>query len=263
MTGTSISHSAAKSAQGRHHRRRRDRAWHCLAAGRQRGAAVDGVRPRRGRRAAQATPPPGCSRPAARPSRARKRWLRSGARARRAGRPSRRSCCRPPASTSNCGTEGTLVVALTADDQARHPPPPRAIRRSSACRWNGFPPPRRAGASRISPASSPARCGRPEDHQVDNRKLAAALRVAAEARRRDHPRAHAGRRRFRSPAARADGVVLADGSKVAADVVVLAAGAWSRTHWRARARAAAAGAADQGPDAGAAHGSGGAADDAT
>jgi glycine oxidase len=67
----------------------------------------------------------------------------------------------------------------------------------------------------------------PEDTQVDNRKLAAALRIAAEA-------AGASISGYRAVSAisshggRVDGVVLADGTKAAADVVVLAAGAWSR-----------------------------------
>jgi glycine oxidase len=67
----------------------------------------------------------------------------------------------------------------------------------------------------------------PEDHQVDNRKLAAALRIAAEAAGAvisEHQPVSA----ISSHAGRVDGVVLADGANVAADVVVLAAGAWSR-----------------------------------
>ena len=83
--------------------------------------------------------------------------------------------------------EGTLVVALTADDQARLQHQLALPAEARACRWNGFRRRRRAGASRILPASSPARCCSPQDHQVDNRKLAAALRVAAERRRRAHP----------------------------------------------------------------------------
>ena len=67
----------------------------------------------------------------------------------------------------------------------------------------------------------------PQDHQVDNRKLAQALRIAAE-------KAGAGINEHQPvveiscKGRRVDGVVLADGRKVAADVVVLAAGAWSR-----------------------------------
>src|SRR5262249_44148915 len=67
----------------------------------------------------------------------------------------------------------------------------------------------------------------PEDHQVDNRKLAAALRIAAEAagaRIHEHQPVEA----ISSQGGQVDGVILAGGSKLAADVVVLAAGAWSR-----------------------------------
>jgi glycine oxidase len=68
----------------------------------------------------------------------------------------------------------------------------------------------------------------PQDHQVDNRKLAAALRVAAEkAGATIHE--HTPVKEISLAGGRADGVVLDDGTKVAADVVVLAAGAWSRT----------------------------------
>jgi glycine oxidase len=68
----------------------------------------------------------------------------------------------------------------------------------------------------------------PEDHQVDNRKLAAALRVAAEAagaRINEQQPVSA----ISSSGSRVDGIVLADGRKVTADVVVLAAGSWSRS----------------------------------
>ena len=101
--------------------------------------------------------------------------------------------------------------------------------RSSACRCNGFRRRRRAGASRISPASSPARCAARRTTQVDNRKLAAALRIAAEAAGATIREHHGGQGRSRSRAGRVDGIVLADGTKIAADVVVLAAGAWSRS----------------------------------
>ncbi len=68
----------------------------------------------------------------------------------------------------------------------------------------------------------------PEDHQVDNRKLATALAVAARAAgARIHEHAPI-QPRSRARAGASDGIVLADGRKHAADVVVLAAGAWSR-----------------------------------
>jgi glycine oxidase len=68
----------------------------------------------------------------------------------------------------------------------------------------------------------------PEDTQVDNRKLAAALRIAAEAAGaiiREHQEV----KTISSDAGHVDGIVLADGTKVGSDVVVLAAGAWSRS----------------------------------
>src|SRR5439155_24697354 len=68
----------------------------------------------------------------------------------------------------------------------------------------------------------------PEDHQVDNRKLAAALRIAAE-RAGASVRENAPVREISLAGGRADGIVLADGTKIAAEVIVLAAGAWSRS----------------------------------
>jgi len=68
----------------------------------------------------------------------------------------------------------------------------------------------------------------PEDTQVDNRKLAAALRIAAEAAGASISE-HQAVKTISNDAGRVDGIVLADGRKVAADVVVLAAGAWSRS----------------------------------
>jgi glycine oxidase len=67
----------------------------------------------------------------------------------------------------------------------------------------------------------------PEDHQVDNRKLAVALRIAAQAAGASINE-HQPIATISSQGRRVDGVVLADGRKHAADVVVLAAGAWSR-----------------------------------
>jgi glycine oxidase len=124
-------------------------------------------------------------------------------------------------------TEGTLVVALTADDQARiHHHLAHQKKLGLPLEW-------------ISPAETrrrePHLAGKlagavwsPEDHQVDNRKLAAGLRVAAEAAGATI-REHTPVREISIAGGRADGVILADGAKVQADVVVLAAGAWSRT----------------------------------
>jgi glycine oxidase len=123
-------------------------------------------------------------------------------------------------------TEGTLVLALTADDQARlHHHLEFQRRLDLPLTWIS------AGETR---KREPHLAGKlagavlsPEDHQVDNRKLARALRIAAEAAGasvREHQAATA----ISSTGRRVDGVVLADGAKHAADVVVLAAGAWSR-----------------------------------
>lgn len=123
--------------------------------------------------------------------------------------------------------EGTLLLALTADDQARlgH----QLVFQQKLglpLHWISA-----AETRRREPHLAGKLAGAvfsPEDTQVDNRKLVAALRVAAEA-------AGASITEYRAVSAissrggRVDGIVLADGSKVAADVVVLAAGAWSRS----------------------------------
>jgi glycine oxidase len=123
--------------------------------------------------------------------------------------------------------EGTLLLALTADDQARlgH----QLVFQQKLglpLHWISA-----AETRRREPHLAGKLAGAvfsPEDTQVDNRKLVAALRVAAEA-------ASASITEYRpvsaisSRAGRVDGIVCADGSKVAADVVVLAAGAWSRS----------------------------------
>jgi glycine oxidase len=123
-------------------------------------------------------------------------------------------------------TEGTLVVALTADDQARiHHHLAYQQRLGLPLQW-------------ISPAETrrrePHLAGKlsgavwsPQDHQVDNRKLASALCIAAE-RAGVTIRENTPVKDISIAGSRADGIVLADGTKVAADVVVLAAGAWSR-----------------------------------
>jgi glycine oxidase len=122
--------------------------------------------------------------------------------------------------------EGTLVLALTADDQAtiaHHLEFQRQL--DLPLEWLS------AAAAR---AREPRLAGKiagalfsPEDHQVDNRKLARALRVAAEQAgveiREHHPV-----KELIVQGGQARGVVLADGTSVPADIVVLAAGAWSR-----------------------------------
>ncbi|MEP9351677.1 glycine oxidase ThiO [Xanthobacter sp. KR7-225] len=122
-------------------------------------------------------------------------------------------------------TEGTLTVALTADDLSR-------LRHLHALQtalglpveWLGG-----AEARRREPYLAAKVAGAiltPEDHQVDNRKVAAALRIAALGA---GARIHEGTpiSRVETQAGRVTGVVAA-GTRHAADVTVLAAGAWSR-----------------------------------
>ncbi|HWF96800.1 MAG TPA: glycine oxidase ThiO [Xanthobacteraceae bacterium] len=122
--------------------------------------------------------------------------------------------------------EGTLVIALTADDQARlfhHLEFQKKL--DLPLQWISA-----AETRRREPHLAGKLAGAvfsPEDHQVDNRKLAAALAVAAQAagaRIHEHQPVAA----ISSQGRRVDGVVLADGRQHAADTVVLAAGAWSR-----------------------------------
>lgn len=122
-------------------------------------------------------------------------------------------------------TEGTLAVALTSDDQARlaHLLP---FQRSLGLplEWISAAETRRREphlATRLAGA-----VWSPEDHQVDNRKLAGALRAAAE-RAGAVIREHTAVDSITVEGPRVTGVVLADGTRVPADVVVLAAGAWS------------------------------------
>jgi glycine oxidase len=122
--------------------------------------------------------------------------------------------------------EGTLVLALTADDQAeiahrlefqRQLDLPLEWLNAAATRTRE---PRLAG--KIAGALFS-----PQDHQVDNRKLAQALRMAAEAAGVTIHE-HRPVKEIVVQGGRAKGVGLADGTIAAADVVVLAAGAWSR-----------------------------------
>jgi len=122
--------------------------------------------------------------------------------------------------------EGTLLLALTADDQARLTHQLVFQQKLDLpLQWISA-----ADTRRREPHLAGKLAGAvfsPEDTQVDNRKLVAALRVAAEA-------AGVSVREYRSVSAissrggRVDGIILADGTKVEADVVVLAAGAWAR-----------------------------------
>jgi glycine oxidase len=122
--------------------------------------------------------------------------------------------------------EATMVLALTTDDQAvlKH----RLIFQQqlglpvqwlSAAEARGCEP--HLGSQVTGAVWSP------EDHQVDNRKLVAALRIAAE-RAGAVIREHQAVAEISTSAGRVDGIVLASGAKVHARKVVLAAGAWSR-----------------------------------
>ena len=122
--------------------------------------------------------------------------------------------------------EGTLDVALTADDQARlmhHLTFQQKL--DLPVQWISA-----AESRRREPHLAGKLAGAiwsPQDHQVENRKLALALRGAAQAtgaRINEHqPVAE-----IINNGRRVEGIALVDGRKVAADAVVLAAGAWSR-----------------------------------
>jgi glycine oxidase len=123
-------------------------------------------------------------------------------------------------------TEGTLVIASTADDQARlHHHLVFQQKLGLPLHWITA-----AETRRREPHLAGKLAGAvwsPEDHQVDNRKLAAALRIAAE-RAGAVVREHAPVKEIAIVGPRADGIVLEDGTRIVADTVVLAAGAWSR-----------------------------------
>jgi glycine oxidase len=122
--------------------------------------------------------------------------------------------------------EGTLVVALTADDQARiHHHLTYQQKLGLPLEWISASETRRREphlAGKLAGA-----LWSPEDHQVDNRKLAASLRIAAE-RAGAVVREHCPIREIAVAGRRVGGVMLEDGATFEADVVVLAAGAWSR-----------------------------------
>jgi glycine oxidase len=123
--------------------------------------------------------------------------------------------------------EGTLLVALTADDQARLTHQLVFQQKLGLpLHWISA-----AETRRREPHLAGKLAGAvfsPEDTQVDNRKLVAALRLAAEAAGAI-VNEHRAVKAISSRGGRAEGIVLADGTKVAADKVVLAAGAWARS----------------------------------
>ncbi len=122
--------------------------------------------------------------------------------------------------------EGTLVLALTGDDQAE------IAHRLKFQQTLDLPLEWLSAAE--TRAREPHLAGKiagalfsPQDHQVDNRKVVAALRIVAEtAGVKIHE--HRPVKEIAVQGGRTNGIVLEDGTNVAADVVVLAAGAWSR-----------------------------------
>jgi len=123
--------------------------------------------------------------------------------------------------------EGTLVLALTADDQAD-------IAQRLVFQQQKLDLPLEWLSAAATRAREPHLAGKiagalfsPEDHQVDNRKLTQALRMAAEANGAEI-REHQPVKDILVLGGRANGVVLDDGTVAPADMVVLAAGAWSR-----------------------------------
>jgi glycine oxidase len=122
--------------------------------------------------------------------------------------------------------EGILHLALTADDQAEIAQRLEFQRQLDLpLEWLS------AAATR---AREPHLAGKiagalfsPEDHQVDNRKLVQALHVAAEVAGATICE-HRPVKEIVVQGGRAKGVLLQDETVAAADIVVLAAGAWSR-----------------------------------
>jgi glycine oxidase len=124
-------------------------------------------------------------------------------------------------------TEGTLVVASTADDQARlHHQLVFQHKLGLPLEWLSA-----AETRRREPHLAGKLAGAvfsPQDHQVENRKLADALRIAAQGAGAAL-REHAAVREISFAGGRTNGIVLADKTRISADVVVLAAGPWSRS----------------------------------
>ena len=125
-------------------------------------------------------------------------------------------------------TEGTLVLALTADDQGElaHRLEFQRQKLDLPLEWLS------AAATR---AKEPHLAGKlagavfsPQDHQVDNRKLVGALRIAAAAAG-VAVLEHRPVKEIVVRGGRASGVLFEDGTMQPADIVVLAAGAWSRS----------------------------------
>lgn len=123
-------------------------------------------------------------------------------------------------------SDGTLVIALTADDRAR------LMHLHEFQQTLGLPLDWLSAAEvrRREPALAPGLAGAvfsPEDHQVETRAVVAALAAAAE-RAGAVLRPHTAVGAIVVENGRATGVRLADGTLVPVGTVVLAAGAWSR-----------------------------------
>lgn len=122
--------------------------------------------------------------------------------------------------------EGTLILAVTADDRAR------LMHQLAFQQKLGLPVEwiNAAEARRREPHLAATLAGAvysPQDHQVDNRKLVTALLQAA-CTAGAIINQHQAVAEITTAAGRATGIVLANGKAFPADVVVLAAGAWSR-----------------------------------
>jgi glycine oxidase len=122
-------------------------------------------------------------------------------------------------------TEGTLLLALTGDDQTRlkHI---LAFQKSLGLPLEWL---TTAEVRRREPHLTPSITGAifsPQDHQVDNRAVAAALRVAT-VKAGVTLREHTAVEQVTIHDGHVTGVGVA-GEKIGADIVILAAGAWSR-----------------------------------
>jgi glycine oxidase len=123
--------------------------------------------------------------------------------------------------------EGTLLLALTADDQGEifHRLEFQRQKLDLPLEWLSA-----ADTRKREPHLNGKIAGAlfsPQDHQVDNRKLVEALRIATEtagAKIYEHRPV----KEIAVQGGRATGVVFDDGAAAHADIVVLAAGAWSR-----------------------------------
>ncbi|MBV9236912.1 MAG: glycine oxidase ThiO [Xanthobacteraceae bacterium] len=123
-------------------------------------------------------------------------------------------------------TEGTLILAVTGDDRAQlmhHLALQQKL--NLPVEWLTASEVRRREPHLATTIAGAVLCA--QDHQVDNRRLVTALREAV---RRNGVTIHEHRAvaEILSSAGAATGVVLEDGQQVTADIVVLAAGAWSR-----------------------------------